>query len=173
MHYIGSKKFLLPFIEESVRAVVNLDNPEELIFCDLFAGTGVVGTYFKDIGCRVIANDLQYYSYVLNQQSIGNSNELHFSALQDAIPQLMNAKSQNDRLLEVCNYLDNLQGKKGFVYKNYCCGSLKACGFERMYFTPQNGQKCDIIRHTIEAWVKHKLITREEYFYLLGALGQT
>ena len=43
MHYIGSKKFLLPFIEESVRAVVNLEHPEELVFCDLFAGTGGLG----------------------------------------------------------------------------------------------------------------------------------
>lgn len=170
MHYIGSKKFLLPFIEDSVRAVVNLDHPEELVFCDLFAGTGVVGTCFKDIGCRVIANDLQYYSYVLNQQSIGNSGELLFRALQDTIPQLVNANNQEERLIEVCRYLDNLQGKRGFVYKNYCCGSLKTCGFERMYFTPQNGQKCDAIRHTIEDWFKHELITREEYFYLLATL---
>ena len=170
MHYIGSKKFLLPFIEESIRAVVNLDHPEELIFCDLFAGTGVVGTCFKDIGCRIIANDLQYYSYILNQQAIGNSHELKFEGLYDVIPLLHTTTTQKERLQVVCNYLNSIQGESGFVYKNYCQGSLSTLGYERMYFTAQNGRQCDAIRHSIEKWKTNKLINKEEYFYLLATL---
>ena len=64
MNYIGSKLSLLEFLEESINKVVdkNCDT-----FCDLFAGTGIVGSYFKRKGYKIIANDIQYYSYVLNR----------------------------------------------------------------------------------------------------------
>ena len=52
MNYIGSKLSLLEFLEESINKVVdkNCDT-----FCDLFAGTGIVGRYFKTKGYKIIA----------------------------------------------------------------------------------------------------------------------
>ena len=52
MNYIGSKLSLLEFLEESINKVAgkNCD-----IFCDLFAGTGIVGRYFKTKGYKIIA----------------------------------------------------------------------------------------------------------------------
>ena len=47
MNYIGSKLSLLPFIEEGVEAIIPDDLKSNAIFCDLFAGTGVVGSHFK------------------------------------------------------------------------------------------------------------------------------
>src|SRR3990170_1023071 len=78
MNYIGSKLSLLEFLEESINKVVdkNCDT-----FCDLFAGTGIVGSYFKRKGYKIIANDIQYYSYVLNRHYIGNHKELNFAKL--------------------------------------------------------------------------------------------
>ena len=78
MNYIGSKLSLLEFLEESINKVVDKNCN---IFCDLFAGTGIVGTYFKKKGFKIIANDIQYYSYVLNRHYIGNHKELSFSKL--------------------------------------------------------------------------------------------
>jgi len=43
MNYIGSKLSLLDFLEESISKVVGKNCNT---FCDLFAGTGIVGRYF-------------------------------------------------------------------------------------------------------------------------------
>ena len=87
MNYIGSKLLLLNFLEESIDKVVDTNCD---VFCDLFAGTGVVGSCFKKKGYKVIANDIQYYSYVLNRHYIGNYKELNFSKLIKEIPELKN-----------------------------------------------------------------------------------
>lgn len=44
MNYIGSKLSLLEFLENSINEVTKNDCN---VFCDLFAGTGIVGSYFK------------------------------------------------------------------------------------------------------------------------------
>ena len=63
MNYIGSKLSLLPFLEESINNIITEKSCHT--FCDLFAGTGIVGSYFKKKGYSIIANDLQYYSFIL------------------------------------------------------------------------------------------------------------
>ena len=75
MNYIGSKTSLLPFITAAVEDVVGRYLSDK-VFCDLFAGTGVVGRSFKPRVGKVISNDWEYYSYVLNRNYIGNNKEL-------------------------------------------------------------------------------------------------
>ena len=76
MNYIGSKSSLLDFLYESIDSIVSEKNYQ---FSDLFAGTGAVGRHWKKKGHQVWANDLQYYSYVLNRNYIGNNRDLYFS----------------------------------------------------------------------------------------------
>ena len=71
MNYIGSKNKLSDFIKQSVYQVVGKDLSNK-IFCDLFAGTGIVGRNFKSETKKVISNDFEFYSYVLNINNIGN-----------------------------------------------------------------------------------------------------
>ena len=71
MNYIGSKLSLIPFIRAAVEDCVGIDLSDR-VFCDLFAGTGVVGRSFKSRVRKVISNDWEYYSYVLNRNYIGN-----------------------------------------------------------------------------------------------------
>jgi adenine-specific DNA-methyltransferase len=169
MNYIGSKLSLLKFLEESIDKVVDKNCH---IFCDLFAGTGAVGTYFKKKGYKVIANDIQYYSFVLNKQYIGNHKQLKFEELMKLLPEIKNIKV-DDRKNFVCEFLSNLRGVKGFVYKNYCQGGTKEKEFERLYFSDDNGKKCDAIRTQIEEWIKNKLINYDEYYFLLASLIET
>ena len=84
MNYIGSKLSLLEFLDESINKVADKNCR---VFCDLFAGTGIVGSYFKKKGYKIIANDIQYYSYVLNRHYIGNHKELNFLNLVKEIPE--------------------------------------------------------------------------------------
>lgn len=166
MNYIGSKLSLLEFLEESINRVVDKNCN---IFCDLFAGTGIVGSYFKKKGYKVIANDIQYYSYVLNRHYIGNHKELAFSKLTKEIPELKNIEVR-DRNFFVCDYLSNLKGTRGFVYRNYCFGGTKEKKEPRKYFSDENGMRCDAIRQKIEIWKRKKLVSDDEYYFLIASL---
>lgn len=115
------------------------------VFADLFAGTGVVGKTFKEQGYRVISNDIQYYSYVLNKHLIEN------------VPPLS---------VDIVDSLNQLSGTEGFIYKNYCAGS----GSGRQYFTDQNGMKCDSIRIELERLKNCGDIDEAQYYYLLASL---
>ena len=145
MNYIGSKYSLLDFLHSTISDVTGYKNGDEYIFADLFAGTGVVGASYRKSGCKVISNDIQYYSYVLNKYFIENV-------------------SNDDTAL--LSYLNELPGIKGFVYNNYCAGS----GSGRNYFTDDNGKKCDAIRTELERLRLNKKISDETYFYYLASL---
>ena len=166
MNYIGSKYSLLDFLETSIKQVINT---EDKIFCDLFAGTGAVGTHFKKLGYQIIANDLQYYSYILNRHYIGNHKPLVFDGLKDMMPKKKIALFES-KMHTVCNYLSNLEGVEGFLYNNYApTGSLQN-GTQRQFFTDDNAMKCDAIRLQIESWKQNGNITDDEYFFLLTTL---
>ncbi len=166
MNYIGSKLSLLEFIENSIFQVVDGNCS---VFCDLFAGTGAVGSHFKKKGFKIIANDLQYYSYVLNRHYIGNHNELDFQNLSEIIPELQ-YKALSLRRIAVCEYLNSIEGTEGFIYNNYCSGGSVSCGEERQYFSDENGMRCDAIRQEIEMWMNKEYITDDEYFFLVTSL---
>lgn len=148
MNYIGSKFKLCDFIyqniTESIKKPLN-----ECVFCDLFAGSGAVGRAFKNKVRKLIANDLEYYSFVLNKNYIQNTQKL---ASLEPIMQELNA----------------LQGVKGKIYQHYSLGGSKGKTFERLYFSDENAQKIDAIRLEI----KHleQSISPNLYFFLLASL---
>lgn len=163
MNYIGSKIKLLPFIEESINKVIGDEKCET--FCDIFAGTGSVGAHFKKQGYKIIANDLQYYSYVLNKQIIGNHLEFKFEGLTSIVTELKDSLIENRKYI-VCEYLTKIRKKEGFIFKNYSPNKNS----DRMYLTEHNAKKCDAIRTRIEYWKQKNLITENEYFFLIASL---
>ena len=169
MNYIGSKLSLLKFLEESIHKIVDTNNRNT--FCDLFAGTGIVGRYFKEQGYRVIANDIQYYSFILNRHYIGNHKELSFSRLVKELPELRKTPVKR-RKTQVCDYLSTLKGIKGFIYKNYCIGGT-AKKEPRQYFSDENGMRCDAIRQKIENWKQRDLVCDDEYYFLIASLVES
>jgi len=169
MNYIGSKLSLLEFLEDSIEKVVDKNCTT---FCDLFAGTGMVGRHFKKKGYKIIANDIQYYSYVLNKHYIGNHKELKFTRLIKEIPALKNIVSK-DRKDFVCEYLSDLKGVKGFIYRNYCLGGTRNKKELRQYFSDENGMRCDAIRQKIEQWKKGGIVSENEYYFLLASLVES
>lgn len=146
MNYIGSKYSLLDFLHETIKNVTGYEDGDNYVFGDLFAGTGVVGAYYKKLGCKVISNDIQYYSYSINKHFIENNN--------DSIRK------------DLFDYFNNLDGIEGFVYKNYCAGSNS----NRNYFTDENGKKCDAIRTELQRMFDEKKINEQTYFFYLGSL---
>ncbi len=139
MNYIGSKFKLSSWIREVIKNTTKIKNP---IFCDIFAGTGIVGRVFKKEAKQIIANDIEYYAYVLNRNYIGNHKDLK-------------------EKLEIVDYLNNLEPRDdGFIYNNYCSPA------GRLYFSDENGRKIDTIRSEIEKFNNDE----DTYFFLLASL---
>ena len=139
MNYIGSKFKLSSWIKEIIKETANIKNP---IFCDIFAGTGIVGRVFKKEAKKVIANDIEYYAYVLNRNYIGNHKNLQ-------------------EKLEIIDYLNSLKPRDdGFIYTHYCSPG------GRLYFSDENGKKIDTIRMEIEKFKSDA----DTYFFLLASL---
>jgi adenine-specific DNA-methyltransferase len=144
MNYIGSKFKLSNFIKSEIKKVVG--EMKDKVFCDLFAGTGAIGRAFKTESKKIIANDFEYYAYILNQNYIGNHEKLDYQNLIDE--------------------LNQLEGISGFIYNNYCLDS----GSERQYFSDENGKKIDAIRQKIESWKTENRINQNQYYFLLTSL---
>ena len=145
MNYIGSKNKLSSFIFDTITAVVG-DDLSQKVFCDLFAGTGIVGRTFKPFVKSVIANDIEHYSYVLNRNYIGNSTEF----------------PSEEFILK----LNSLKPRKGFVFQEYSHGGNAG----RIYFNAENGMKIDAVRTQIEIWKNASEISEDQYFFLLSSL---
>lgn len=145
MNYIGSKHKLSSFIYETVTENCGVDLSQK-VFCDLFAGTGIVGRVFRPHVKQVISNDVEYYSYVLNRNYIGNQFNFEFQ--------------------DFLNELNSLKGNKGFIFENYSEGGKAG----RNYFTSENGQKIDAVRIQIETWKQTSKISEDQYFFLLASL---
>lgn len=155
MNYIGSKLSLLDFLKKSILSVIKNDSANT--FCDLFAGTGTVGILFKKLGFKIISNDIQYYSYILNKHYIENNTDLMFN----------NFKRDKN----IFDYLNNLNLiKDGFIYTNYSPSGTINQEFKRIYFTDYNAQKCDTIRINIEQLYNNNEINENEYYFLLTSL---
>ncbi len=157
MNYIGSKFSLIDFLKSSIYKVLNENGetrkPNEMIFADLFAGTGIVGGSFKEDGYSIIANDIQYYSFVITKHMIENNGNL-----------------DKKRCNELINTLNNLDGTEGFIYNNYSFGGTVGQEYRRQYFSDYNAKKCDAIRNTLDEWLEDEVINQDEFYFLLGSL---
>ena len=147
MNYIGSKFKLLSWIEDEVRKAVGTDLTDK-VFCDIFAGTGIIGRTFKKDVKSVISNDLEHYSFVLNKNYIENSKLL----------------DKKEDYIEKLNSLPLMED--GFIYQHYCMGS----GSGRQYFSDTNGQKIDTIRIKIKELHESQEIDDDMYYFLLASL---
>ncbi len=145
MNYIGSKHKLVPFIKDTVHRVVGEDL-SGLVFCDLFAGTGIVGRNFKPLVKKLIANDIEFYSYTLLKNYIGNSSTLDFQPYLDI--------------------LNNVKPREGFIFQQYSENGSAG----RLYFSEENGKKIDAARQQIEIWKNENTIGESLYFFLLASL---
>ena len=118
MRYIGSKLKLLSFIEDTITDFLQEDISQK-VFCDLFSGTGIVAKHFKPKVKFIMANDLEFYSYVVNKDML----------------------ERNEQSVQSVAYLNDIIGTHGFITEEYA--------LKRMYFTVENAMKIDGIREEI------------------------
>jgi adenine-specific DNA-methyltransferase len=98
--YIGSKRVLVPVIEQLARRL-----PLETV-CDVFAGTTRVGQSLRRAGLRVHSNDLATYSEALGHAYIAADESV-----------------DRDRLRELIAHLRSLPGEHGYFTETFCVRS--------------------------------------------------
>jgi adenine-specific DNA-methyltransferase len=144
MHYLGSKERLIPFIKTEIDKTIQ-DSLHVRTFCDLFAGSAVVGKSFCD-SYTMISNDMEYYSYIINSAYL--------------------LSGSLDAYQEQLERLNSLKGTKALIYRHYALGG----GEFRNYFSDENAKKIDAIRQEIQRWYLQKLIDKNRYHLLLATL---
>ncbi len=121
--YLGNKYKLLGFIEDIVNEKCNGFNT----FCDIFAGTGVVGDRFNEKNVKVITNDLLASNYIPLRTFLGISN-IDFGEIERKI-----------------DLLNGLEANKDNYFSKH---------FGDTYFTLDNARKIGEIREKIEEIAK-------------------
>lgn len=118
--YLGSKRTLIPFILETVRAVPNTQT-----VIDLFSGTSRVGHALKGAGYRVIANDHNAYAATLARCYVEADRQYLLHPAKSLIREF-----------------NSLPGRPGYFTETFCEKSR--------FFQPRNGERIDAIREEIE-----------------------
>lgn len=125
LRYLGSKRSMLPRL---TRVFDGLGITKDTVFGDLFAGTGTVAHHVsKKYGCKVVANDALYFSYLLTRAKL-----THYSATGIA---------RTNNLVSRCNALPPARGP---VTKHFAPP-------KRKYFTVRNAMKIDAIRANLKS----------------------
>ena len=150
MRFLGNKTRLL----EKIEYVINENNIQGEIFCDLFSGSSSVGDYFKD-RFKIIANDY------MHSLSVFAKGKLMFNDIPKF--EMFNRKYG----VSPFEYLNNKEyefNQQYFITKNY---SPKG---DRQFFTKENALKIDGMRIEIESLYKDKSLSENEYYFMLASL---
>ena len=137
--FLGNKTKLLGFIGDIVADKCR----GYYTFCDIFAGTGVVGQYFNRPDTKIISNDILDSSFASLQCWLGTKNY------------------NKDKISNTIEYLNSIEPKK----ENYVSEN-----FGNSYFTKENAQKIGAIRDEIEKLNSKGEISNEEKNVLLTSL---
>ena len=144
LNYIGCKHTLFKTLLHVCNE--NISGMENKTFLDLFAGTGVVGFNMSLYFRSCYANDIEFYSYVINYALL-----------------TCDYNEGIQKRIDECNKLDGIEG---LIFKNFSPND--AC--ERMFFTNENAKKADAIRKYIKDLYDSKQITKQDYYFLLASL---
>ena len=100
LNYIGSKQTLCPILTDIIST--EIPDLKSMSFLDMFAGTGSVGFRFQEITNICCANDLEYYSFIINSALLKCAYSTKLQATIDHF-----------------NTLTGVDGLNGLIYTNY------------------------------------------------------
>ena len=148
--YLGNKRALLPFLGAGVEMVKKTLGTKRISFFDAFAGSGIVSRYMKRHACRIVANDLERYSEVVNRCYLTNRSTVDEKDF-DVVFRAWSAYAQTHL---APGFISNLYAPKDDAHIRKG---------ERVFYTRENAILLDSARRAIDA------VVPERYFDLILA----
>ena len=143
--YLGNKRKLLDNIATEVELAMSDLNLREAKICDLFSGSGVVARRLKQYASTLYANDLEQYSYVINDCYLSNEEDFNEEFYNECLNKIL-----KEPLIE------------GDITLNYAPkDDTNIQEGERAFYTHSNAMIIDTIRGAIE---KHVPLSYRKYF---------
>jgi len=152
--YIGNKRSLLNFIDNGIKMVQKKLQKNKLKMFDVFSGSGIAARYFKQYSDLLIVNDLEKYSYIINQCYLSNENEINFSSLREYYHEIIAASKK--------------ELKRGIISDLYAPKDDKNIKpDERVFYTSRNAMFIDTVRQLIE-----KIPENDQKYFLAPLLSE-
>lgn len=143
--FLGNKYKLLNFIEDIVNEKCGVFNS----FCDIFAGTGVVGNMFNRKNIKIISNDILTSNYVVLKAFLSTPN-IDLNSVEKKIDLLNSLETWNDNYFSI--------------------------QFGNTFFTLENARKIGAIREKIDAIAnddKEKTVLITSLLYAVDKVANT
>jgi adenine-specific DNA-methyltransferase len=139
--YLGNKRQLIKNIETEVELIKNELKKNKIVCADLFSGSGIVARMLKRHSKRLIVNDLEKYSAIINSCYLTNKEDY--------------PKEKCDEYREMLKARCNERKIEGIIAKNYAPkndSNIKKN--ERVFYTRENAILIDTYRQLIDDTVK-------------------
>lgn len=140
LNYLGSKSSLIKYLDYILSTI---PNKSKYVFCEPFAGSGIVSSTFSNVFKNVISNDMELYSYVINYALLRSS--------------------YTTKVKEIIEYLNKKTGNNHLILKEFSPP-------KRKFFTNQNACIIDECRLYMHELLISGDITYDEFIFLLASL---
>ena len=142
--YIGNKRSLIGNIEKEIQEISKATGKRKLVCADLFSGSGIVARMLKQYSRRLVVNDLENYSRVLNECYLTNVSKF--------------PEAQYDELLSQIEAACAKRKLKGIIAKNYApADDNNIQPGERVFYTHENALLIDTYRGLTDRLVPPEL----------------
>ena len=138
--YIGNKRKIIGEIEKEIELISEKSGKEKLVCTDLFSGSGIVARMLKRHSSKLIVNDLENYSSVINSCYLINKKDF--------------PKDEYEYLRKKIEDSCRLEKLPGIISMNYAPqddDNIKKG--ERVFYTHQNAVLIDTYRTLIDKFV--------------------
>ena len=142
--YIGNKRSLIGNIEKEIQEISKATGKRKLVCADLFSGSGIVARMLKQYSRRLLVNDLENYSRVLNECYLTNKDDFPAAQYEELHSQIEAACAKRKI--------------NGIITKNYAPKDDDNIQMgERVFYTHENALLIDTYRGLTDRLVAPEL----------------
>ena len=139
--YLGNKRRLLQVIEKEIEEISVQLGKKRLVCADIFSGSGIVSRMLKKHSSKLIVNDLENYSVLINSCYLTNKKDF--------------PKDEYDKLRTKIEKACAKEKFEGIITKNYApVDDRNIQKGERVFYTHENALLLDTYRKLIDDLVK-------------------
>lgn len=140
--YIGNKRSFLGMLDDITETIKEELRQNKLRIGDLFSGSGIVARNYKKDAELLVTNDMEYYSWLLNECYLSNPTQEELNEI--------------NRWYQFIIDNVNLSKEDGFFYDLYAPKDITNIQEgERCFYTPRNAKYIDSVRQLIEQVPEH------------------